>query len=203
MKSFLLGLLMLYPFIGFAQSEAETLLEKTADVIRKSEGINASFSMKIGDEMVYGDIYLKGSKFKLNTEGMKTWFDGKTQWTLVDATDEVNISEPSAEELQSINPYAWLSLYKHGYDVKLGNNQNIDERNIIMTSTQSRQDMQCIVLTVNVHTLAPIRVTMAGRGGKDVSVIFITAYDASHHYDDAEFVFPKEQYPNVELVDLR
>lgn len=204
MKRILICLLLLTASWGaFAQNEAEVLLEKTADAIRRADGIKASFSVKMDDEMVEGDIRLKGSKFKLETEGVTTWFDGKTQWTLVDESQEVNISEPSAEELQGINPYAWLSLYQQGYGLKMESSSNADEKAIVMTSTQPRQDMQCIVLTVNTRTLAPVRVTMAGRGGKDVTVVYITAYDASQHYNDQEFVFPQGQYPGVEVVDLR
>ena len=134
---------------------------------------------------------------------MKTWFDGTTQWTLVEETEEVNISEPTAEELQSINPYAWLSLYKEGYKVRFGSGANEGERSIVMTTTKSRLDMQSIVLTVNERTLAPVRLSMAGRGGKDVAVIFIQSYDDKQHYDDALFTYPESQYPDVEVVDLR
>jgi len=204
MKGFWIFLWILYPLLGFAQSEPKELLEQIATNIRMSEGIKASYNAKIGEDGISkGEIYLKGEKFKLEMDGMKTWFDGKTQWTFVEDTEEVNISEPTAEELQSINPYAWLSLYKQGYDVKLVESVRANERNIVMTSTQPRQDMQCIVLTVESSTLIPVRVTMASRGGKEVVVIFITSYDATRQYSDEEFVFPKSQYPDVELVDLR
>lgn len=186
-----------------AQEEAKALLERTAEAVRSSEGIVATFSVQAQGETGEGTIWLRGSKFKLETEGIVTWFDGRTQWTLVEATEEVNVSEPSAEELQAINPYAWLSLYKQGYSVKFADEANAGERAIVMTSTRPRTDMQCIVLVINERTLAPVRLTMAGRGGRDVAVIFIRSYDATRKYPEEMFTFPAAEYPEVEVVDLR
>ena len=199
----LMALIALFPLSLLAQDEATALLERTAEAIRSSEGIKASFAIQAQGVETEGTIFLKGTKFKLETEGVKTWFDGTTQWTLVEETEEVNISEPTAEELQSINPYAWLSLYKEGYKVRFGSGANEGERSIVMTTTKSRLDMQSIVLTVNERTLAPVRLSMAGRGGKDVAVIFIQSYDDKQHYDDTLFTYPESQYPDVEVVDLR
>lgn len=191
------------PLAVVAQEDATDLLERAAESIRASEGIKATFTVQVQGVASEGTIYLRGEKFKLETEGVTTWFDGTTQWTLVEDTEEVNISEPTAEELQSINPYAWLSLYKEGYAVRFTSGANEGERSILMTTAKSRLDMQSIVLVINEHTLVPVRLTMAGRGGQDVAVIFIHSYDARQHYEDTLFTYPAENYPEVEVVDLR
>ena len=67
---------------------------------------------------------MKGDKFLLETEGVTTWFDGRTQWSYLASSDEVNVSEPTLEELQSINPYSWLSLYKQDYKLKVAKTGN-------------------------------------------------------------------------------
>ena len=181
----------------------QELLDKIVEKAYASGYIDVDFTAYMDGGNSQGHILVQGKQFVLETPGMKTWFDGTTQWTLVEETEEVNISEPTAEELQSINPYAWLSLYKEGYKVRFGSGANEGERSIVMTTTKSRLDMQSIVLTVNERTLAPVRLSMAGRGGKDVAVIFIQSYDDKQHYDDALFTYPESQYPDVEVVDLR
>jgi len=203
MKRYFLILLLMLPLAVVAQEDATDLLERAAESIRASEGIKATFTVQVQGVASEGTIYLRGEKFKLETEGVTTWFDGTTQWTLVEDTEEVNISEPTAEELQSINPYAWLSLYKEGYAVRFTSGANEGERSILMTTAKSRLDMQSIVLVINEHTLVPVRLTMAGRGGQDVAVIFIHSYDARQHYEDTLFTYPAENYPEVEVVDLR
>ena len=107
---------------------------------------------------------------------MKTWFDGKTQWTLAEENEEVSISEPTDEELQSLNPYAWMSLYQQGYDLKYGETGVSGVRKVIMTTTIPREEMQSIVLLIHQTELYPVRLSMASRGGQDVVVIDIDSY---------------------------
>ena len=78
---------------------------------------------------------------------MKTWFDGHTQWSYVASADEVNVSEPTQEELQTLNPYAWLSLYKQGYRLKLssvGGKQDKSVYYITMTAADKRKDPESL-----------------------------------------------------------
>lgn len=49
-----------------------------------------------------GVIELKGEKFVLKTDDGITWFDGKTQWSYLRSSDEVNISNPTGTELQAL-----------------------------------------------------------------------------------------------------
>ncbi len=86
-----------------------------ADAFRKEIGIKLTISVRAPEGNSNGSICLKDDKFLLETEGMTTWFDGRTQWSYLASSDEVNVSEPTPEELQGINPYAWLSLYKKDF----------------------------------------------------------------------------------------
>ena len=87
---------------------------------------------------------MKGEKFLLDADGVKTWFDGRTQWSYLTNSDEVNISEPTPEELQSINPYALLSIYKQGYHMKLGKADTYGGKpayEVILTASNRKQDL--------------------------------------------------------------
>ena len=86
-------------------NEARQLLDRVADTFRQAEGVEIVFEVRAPEGTSEGRIRLKGEKFRLDTEGITTWFDGRTQWTYLENSDEVNVSEPTAEELQSINPY--------------------------------------------------------------------------------------------------
>ena len=105
--------------------DAQDILDRTATAFRQAGGIQADFTVQTYAKGVLqgssvGTIRLKGEKFLLDADGVKTWFDGRTQWSYLTNSDEVNVSEPTPEELQSINPYALLSIYKQGYHMKLG-----------------------------------------------------------------------------------
>ena len=114
-------------------NEARQLLDRVADAFRQAEGVEIAFEVRAPEGTSEGRIRLKGEKFRLDTEGITTWFDGRTQWTYLENSDEVNVSEPTAEELQSINPYAWLSLYKNGYTLKMGEQADPRLHKVMMT----------------------------------------------------------------------
>ena len=196
-------LLLLGNLVAFAQTPKELL----DDVLQKAfaEGyVDIDFSVYMDEQSSQGHIIVQGEQFVLETQGMKTWFDGKTQWTLVEENEEVSVSEPTDEELQALNPYAWMSLYQEGYELKFGETGVPDVRKVIMTTTIPREEMQSIVLLIHETKLYPVRLSMASRGGLDVVVIDIDHYEVKQQPLPATaFVFDKSQYPGVEVIDLR
>ena len=108
-----LWMLALLPFCIKAQTDAKAaeVLDKSLHILSDKNGIRADFS---GTEN--GFILLKGEKFYLNNGNIQSWYDGKTQWSYVADTEEVNISHPTPEELQGINPYFILVNYQENFE---------------------------------------------------------------------------------------
>ena len=102
---FLLGL-----GVGAYAQNANDILGKAAAAYENSNGISASFTMftrsagQNAGESFEGTIQMKGDKFTLVTPEALTWFNGTTQWTYVERNDEVNVTNPTGEELQFTNP---------------------------------------------------------------------------------------------------
>lgn len=187
------------------QPDAKELLDRTAQKFREAGGIKAAFTVRMSEGTSTGTIRLKGDKFLLEADGTTTWFDGHTQWSYLSSSEEVNISEPTPEELQSINPYAFLSLDERGYKLKLGKIDNAQDNSlykIVFTATNRKQDLQCVILYVAKDSLRPVRVSMAQRGGETV-VIIINSYQTGQSYPDSLFMFDKKDYPKAEIIDLR
>ena len=188
------------------QPDARDILDRAADAFRREGGVKITFSVRAPEGNTNGSIRLKGDKFLLETEGVTTWFDGRTQWSYLASSDEVNVSEPTPEELQSINPYSWLSLYKQDYKLKVaktGNASDDTAYKVVMNATKRSQDMQCIILYIEKGSFRPLKLSMVQRGSKDASVVFINSYQTGKNYDDSLFVFDRKAYPTAELVDLR
>ena len=188
------------------QPDARDILDRAADAFRREGGVKITFSVRAPEGNTNGSIRLKGDKFLLETEGVTTWFDGRTQWSYLASSDEVNVSEPTPEELQSINPYSWLSLYKQDYKLKVaktGNASDDTAYKVVMNATKRSQDMQCIILYIEKGSFRPLKLRMVQRGSKDAAVVFINSYQTGKNYDDSLFVFDRKAYPTAELVDLR
>ena len=211
-RMLLVGLALALPVSASAneKKEAKKVLEQTAEAFRQSGGIHATFTVQTYvksrlQNSSTGSIQLKGDKFLLDANGVKTWFDGRTQWSYVAGNDEVNVANPTPEELQSINPYAFLSLYKKGYELKMGGKSSYGGKpvyEVILTAQNRKSDLQCIILYVTKDKLEPLCVSMAQRGGGSVA-IRINTYQSGLSYSDNMFVFNKKDYPSAEIVDLR
>lgn len=190
--------------------DAQDILDRTATAFRQAGGIQADFTVQTyakgtlqGSSV--GTIRLQGEKFLLDADGVKTWFDGRTQWSYLTNSDEVNVSEPTPEELQSINPYALLSIYKQGYHMKLGKTDVYGGKpayEVILTASDRKKDLQCVIIYVTKDTFQPLCISMTQKGGNSVA-IRITSYKAGESYNDHLFTFDKKAYPTAEVIDLR
>lgn len=188
------------------QPDAREILDRAADAFRRAGGVRVTFSVRAPEGNTNGVIRLKGDKFLLETEGMTTWFDGRTQWSYLASSDEVNLSEPTSEELESINPYAWLSLYKQGYKLKLapiGNASDATTCKVVMTAARRSQEMQCVILYIEKGSYRPLKFSMVRRGSKEAVLVLINSCETGKEYADSLFVFDREDYPTAELIDLR
>ena len=183
--------------------EARQLLDRVSDTFRQAGGVEIVFEIRAPEGTSAGRIRLKGDKFRLDTEGVTTWFDGQTQWTYLDASDEVNVSEPTAEELQSINPYAWLSLYKNGYTLKMGKQADPRLHKVVMTASRRGSELQCLILYIDKQTLHPAKLSLVRRGDREAVIVLVKAYRTGQAYDDTLFTFDKHTYPTAEVIDLR
>lgn len=184
-------------------NEARQLLDRVADTFRQAGGVEIAFEVRAPEGTSEGRIRFKGEKFRLDTEGITTWFDGRTQWTYLENSDEVNVSEPTAEELQSINPYAWLAVYKDGYTLKMGEQADQRLHKVVMTATRRGSELQCLILYVDKQTLRPTKLSLVRRGDREAAVVLVRSYRTGQTYDDALFAFDKRAYPTAEVIDLR
>ena len=209
--SVLIALLSL-PAMALQQpSQAKAILDKTAAAFRHAGGIRATFSVKVisngrtvGNDN--GTIQLKGEKFMLKTSGMTTWFNGKTQWSYIDKNEEVNVSNPTPDELQQINPYAFLNLYQKGYTYKMGSVTSFRGKavqEVILTANNNRQDPEQITLYISKNTYEPVYILVQQRSQKERSEITVIGYQTGQKYADTLFSFDKRMYPNAEVIDLR
>ena len=66
------------------QPDARDILDRAADAFRREGGVKITFSVRAPEGNTNGSIRLKGDKFLLETEGVTTWFDGRTQWSYLD-----------------------------------------------------------------------------------------------------------------------
>ena len=186
-----------------AQNSARDILQRAAETFRRSGGVSASFAIHSPEGNSTGFIRLKGEKFVLEAGGMTTWFDGHTQWTYLPESDEVNISVPTDEELQTLNPYAWLSLYDRGYDLKRLPAEASGQYRVEMVARSAEAQVERVVLWLEQSSLHPVKFSLTLSGSAEPVVITVRDYRTEQAYPDALFTFDPGDYPTAEVIDLR
>lgn len=189
--------LLLVTAASYAQT-ATQVLDKAAQKLMAKSGVKADFKASMPQGTITGTIAVKGNKFMATTQHTKVWFDGKTQWTYMTRNDEVNISSPKDSELQSLNPYNFITMYKKGYKSTMrkdGNNHIVH-----LTAESKVKRVQELFITVDSKTSTPTQVKMLQ--GKNW-----TTFDVSNlkqeALPDSYFSFNAKDFPTAEVIDLR
>ena len=130
------------PVLADNASDARKALDKASSIITSGTGAQASFTISgnnIGKQK--GKISIKGNRFCAQTPSATVWYDGKTQWTYLKANNEVNVSSASASRQQTLNPYAFVSMYKKGYKLSMQKTTTAITVRMQATGNQSIRDM--------------------------------------------------------------
>lgn len=183
--------------MSFAQS-AKEVLDKTAAVVSNKGGIQADFSMTGGMGNVSGTISVKGRMFQATTPMATVWFNGKTMWTYMKKNDEVSVTTPNDAQLQKINPYNFINLYKKGYDMTM--NKSDKAYTVHLTAQNTANKIQELFITVDKKSYHPTQVKMLQ--GKKWTTFDISNLKAQT-LADAIFTFNQKDFPSAEVIDLR
>ena len=192
-------LMMLLICIGAQAESAKSILDKAAATVSNPGGVQANFQMiskQFGSTS--GTISIKGHKFHASTPQAIVWFDGKTQWTYMKNNDEVNVSNPTEAELQSINPYNFINIYKKGF--KLSSKKVNDSYEVHLKSTDKNRKIQEMYIIVDQQSYRPTHVKMLQNG--KWSVLLISGLKSTS-LNDGMFQFNSKDFPQAEIIDLR
>lgn len=200
-RIYFLGILFLLAAVSAwpqQAAKARKLLDQTTQVYQNAGGISIHFT---GSQD--GKILLDGNRFYLECGGIKSWFDGRTQWSYVSQNEEVTVSNPTDEELQNINPYTWISMYKQEMNYQYAGQKSIKGKSgeeVILTP-KKKQDIKQITLLIGKNNV-PQYICIESRQGEKQEIV-VQSYRDKQHYNDQTFRFNSQQYPNAEIIDMR
>lgn len=199
MKRMILAVFMALASLGTFAQTAQQVLDKTASIIGNKSGASANFQMsspKYGSAS--GSLAIKGNKFNARTGQATVWYNGKTQWTYMKKTNEVNVSNPTQAQQMSMNPYTFINIYKTGYNSSMktvGGNYEVH-----LTAQNKTRSVQELIITINKSTYVPSVIKM--RQGGTWSTITVSNFKAKS-IPNSTFVFNSKEFPKAEIVDLR
>ena len=184
---FITALLLCIAIVCNAQTatNARKVLDKTAAIVGSKNGATA-------------DLSIKGNKFYAHTSKAIMWYNGKTQWSYLTSTNEVNISTPNPAQQMAMNPYTFINLYKSGYNLAL-KTVGADYQ-VHMKAQNTKQSIAEVYILINRSTYKPKQVKMK-RGG-EWTTITVSNFK-NQKLADRIFTFQSKDFPTAEVVDLR
>jgi outer membrane lipoprotein-sorting protein len=218
------SLFLLFTCNSFAQmpkevvdTKAKAILDEVAAKTKTYTSIKTEFTSvtdkKISNtetkvtEAQSGTLQLKGDKYKLELKGQIIFCDGKTQWTYIKESNEVQVNNaPDPKETDNINPVNIFTLYEKGYKYKyekedLLNGTKVDIVNLYPL-VADKKPYHTIRLTIDKEKKQIVVVKIMNKNGT-ANTITVKNFTVNSDLADALFTFNKADYKSVEVVDLR
>lgn len=199
-RSIIVLLTCLAAIAVMAQTPAQ-MLDKCVSAINASGGVTANYSISSSQGTSTGTISMQGNKFRVVSPDAKCWYDGTTQWSWSPLTGEVNITTPTAEDLQMTNPIAAVRHFKANFNMKKAKAQTSKTYAIKLTP-KKKDSIKTLWLYFD-ETTSLLRTARFEMSDKSVYIIKITGYKHKS-LPASTFKFDKSQVPaGTEVVDLR
>lgn len=202
MKKIIFALSMIFGLMAVNDAQAQSakdVLDKCAATVSSRNGVKADFSMastQYGN--VSGQIAVKGKMFHATTSMATMWFDGKTLWTYMSKNEEVNVSNPSEAQLQVLNPYNFINMYKNGFIYTMTKTDKA--YNVHLTAKDQSKRVKEMFITVDKTTYHPTEVKLLQ---KQKWTTFTISNLKTTKLSDSEFRFNSKDFPSAEVIDLR
>jgi outer membrane lipoprotein carrier protein len=212
MKEILSIVILLLSFSGFSQTKdpkAAALLDEVSAKTKSYKSIKADFSYtmenkqaKINEEKK-GSLLLSGDKYRLTIAGQVVICDGKTIWTYLEESNEVQINNLDNKD-DALTPSKLLTSYNVNYKSK-----------IIKDNSQTDPNVETLELIPNVtknFTKAIIAIDKMKKQVRSFSLfdkngnIFtyrISKFQTDLPVNNADYSFDKSKFPGVEVIDMR
>lgn len=187
--------------LALAQTPA-AMIDKCVTAINASGGATADYSITTAQGTSKGSIAMQGNKFRVISSDAKCWYDGKTQWSWSPLTGEVNITTPTADELQMTNPIAAAQHFKANFNMKKAKAKTANTYVIKLTPKNKKDNIKTLWLYFD-QTTSLLRTARFEMSDKSVYTLKITGYKHKSLHGST-FTFDKSQVPaGTQVVDLR
>lgn len=204
------------PAMSGIRTTAQTgnnLLDRVADLYKNFKTIQADFDFRYfrndqdqTGQSESGSLLLdqRTGKYRITTAGQLLISDGKSQWAVLHDADEVQITAVDHTS-GSITPFNVFSFFTEGYTHKqlTGERERGIPLDVIeLIPDDRRKNFSKIILRINRTNNQVHDVTIFDKNKSRYSYQ-IKNLETNPVIADSKFMFDKNEFPGMEIVDLR
>lgn len=204
MKHRTLATLLIILLIAALHCAAATT-DRVVNGIRKAmfskPSVEILFTITSDGASTQGAAVLQEAMFTFDTPAFMAWYDGNTQWAYQRASEEVSISEPTAEEIMALNPFGLLAHPETFYNVSEFKRK--DAQSAIQLVPKSKgTGIASIVVDYDALTYTPkaIEITFDDRRTMRMSIDRLIP---GAKLPVSTFRYNPQLHPAREIIDLR
>ncbi len=210
MKKFLILFFSLAVISAYSQKDqkANDLLDQVSSKTKAYKSIKADFSYKMENtkakinEQKQGTLLLSGDKYRMEASGQTVICDGKTIWTFMPETNEVQVNSLDNKD-EALTPSKLLSNYNTNFKSKLLNDKNTDPGTVkIELVPNTIKNYNRAVLSVDKSKLQVKSFVIYDKNG-NIFTYTITRFQTDMPLGAADFTFDAKKFPGVEVIDMR
>ncbi len=145
-------------------------------------------------------LYSQG-RYRATMDGDALYCDGNSVWHWSKETNEVVVNPMSTSEDNLMNPAAILNNYQKNFRAKFIR-QEADGNAVIDMTPKSAKSYHKIRLIIGAGNGMLKRMEMHNYDGSCGEFV-VSNFKSGVTVADSDFTFPKAQYPNAEIIDMR
>jgi outer membrane lipoprotein carrier protein len=210
MNRTLIFILLTLSIHSYAQDEkSNEILQQLSLNTQAYKNIDVDFNFKFENvtqeisENQKGNIKIESNKFRLELNQQIIISDDTTQWIYLKESNELQIMEYDSLD-DMISPNKLFTIYEEGYKnsyVELKNESDITLHIIDLFPIESNA-FQKIQLQINSEKIQLHNIILFDKNGGSFTYL-ITKFSTDNNLDDNLFKFNSEEYPEIEIIDLR
>ena len=209
-KTVIIFFSLLVSLTAFPQSKkAKAIIEEITEKTQSYKSVEFEFTFTYedpsnGDDVSEsGKLIISGEKYILDIEGQKVICDGKTIWTYIEDAWEVQINAIEEDD-GSITPSKLLTTYNEEYKARLlkeFEKDGIQYQKIELKPQEGKKWVKLEVI-INADKKQFSEISIFDKNGGKIHYK-IDACTPDINITDDDFTFKTEDYPDVEIVDMR
>lgn len=191
-------------------AKAQEILKGVSAKYKSYKSLQAAFKLSRLDQktkksdIFSGTITISGARYSFSMSDQTVMCDGKTTWTYLKESNEVQISETKTTE-GAITPTTIFTMYEKGFRSKYMGEKTISGKVIQvieLTPEDTKKNYFKIVLNIDKAGKFVSEAKIYEKSG-GILTYSIVKFTPNFAVTDDVFVFNKSKFPGVDVVDLR